>query len=298
MKRKFVLSLFLIVTVMMMGYSSAPVAADLQEVMDRGKLIVGSDTTYPPFEFINETSKLPTGFDVDIAKEIASRMGVDVEIKTVKWESIIPSLQNKEYDVIISAMTITSERSEQISFSKPYYNSSQAILVAAGNPKNIQGESDLTRDDIIVGVQGGTTSDIYITEKQKEENIVRLDDFNLLYQKLDLGEIDVILGDFPVVAYAARTGQVQGEVVATFGSVEQFGIGVRKDDTNLLNKINEVLDAMFADGKYDEIFDNWFATGSSTDTSEAPLPFSAPAVFTGFGFLAVAVILRRRKILA
>ncbi len=281
---------------MMMSYNSNPVAADLQDVLDQGKLVVGSDTTYPPFEFINETSKLPVGFDVDIATEIASRMGVDVEIKTVKWESIIPSLQNGEYDVIISAMTITEERSQQISFSKPYYNSSQAILVAAGNPKNIHDESDLTRDDVIVGVQRGTTSDDYITGKQKEDNIVRLQDFNVLYQKLDLGEIDVILGDFPVVAYAARTGEVQGEVVATFGSVEQFGIGVRKEDTNLLNKINEILDAMLSDGKYDEIFNNWFATGGSTDTNDNTTPFSMPAVFTGFGFLAVAVILRRKKV--
>ena len=292
------LTIILIVAMLAMSFNSHPVSGDqLDDIIAAGKIVIGADTTYPPFEFLND-SQVAVGFDVDLAKEIASRLNVTAEIKTVNWDTIIPQLKNGEFDIILSAMTITEDRAKEIDFTRPYYNSSQAIMVAAGNPKNIQGESDLTRNDIVVGVQRGTTSDFYITNKTSEDNILRLDDFTLLYEKLELGEIDVILGDFPVVAYAVKTGQVNGEVVTTFGSVEQFGIGVKKGETRLLDKLNEILNAMLDDGTYDEIFGRWFSTGASGESSQAETqknPFDQSSFVLGLVFLSIAAIVRRRR---
>ncbi len=291
--------LFPIALAFLLAFSlgSSPVLGDqLDDIMAAGKLVVGSDTTYPPFEFINETTNQAVGFDVDIAKEIGKRMGVSVEIKTVVWDTIIPSLKNGEFDVIISAMTITEERSQEIDFSRPYYNSSQAILVQEGNPKNIKGPEDLNQTGLKIGVQTGTTSDIFISNFTNPE-IVRLQNFDDLYLKLNLGEIDVILGDLPVVAYAAATGAVKGEVAATFGSVEQFGIGIRKGETRLLDKINEILNAMLSDGTYDTIYDLWFSTETGTSTPTTRSPYSTEAVFFGFGIMAIFVSIRRKRLI-
>ena len=270
----------------------------LADIKAAGKLVVGSDTTYPPFEFIDDNGN-PVGFDVDFANELAKRIGVTAEIKTVVWDTIIPQLKAGEFDVIISAMTITEERSQEIDFSIPYYNSSQAILVYKGNPKGIKDENDLDQEGLKIGVQTGTTSDIWVTEHISKADIVRLSAFDELFQKLNLQEIDVILGDLPVVAYAAKTGQANGEVVATFGTPEQFGVGVRKGETNLLNAINDAIKGMLADGTYNQIFETWFGSIGASETAAEEggfLPFDTTAVVAGFVFVAIAIpVLRKRK---
>ena len=280
-------------------FATAGVNADqLADIKAAGKIVVGSDTTYPPFEFRDASGNI-IGFDVDFANELASRLGVTAEIKSVVWDTIIPQLKNGEFDIIISAMTITEERSQEIDFSIPYYNSTQAILVYKGNPWNIQNENDLDQEGLKVGVQIGTTSDIWATQNLKKATIVRLDTFDALFPKMNLKELDVILGDLPVVAYAAKQGTVNGEVVASFGTPEQFGVGVRKGETNLLNAINNAIKGMLDDGTYDKIFADWFGTigeGGEGTGENGFLSFDLPTVAIGFVFVAIAIpVLRRRN---
>jgi polar amino acid transport system substrate-binding protein len=270
-------------------------ADQLADIKSAGKIVVGSDTTYAPFESIDETSNKAVGFDVDLAMELGERMGVTVEIKTVVWDTIIPSLQNEEFDVIISAMTITSERALQIDFSIPYYNSSQGILVADGNPKGIEDETDLESTDIKIGVQLGTTSDIYVTENENiaESQITRLANFDELYLKLENGEIDVILGDAPVIGYAAAVGQSTGEVVGTFGDVEPFGIGIRKGETALKDAINGYLEDMFDDGTYNDLVEEWFNYRPLPDNTD-DAPFSSTSIIVGFMAIFIALNIKRK----
>jgi polar amino acid transport system substrate-binding protein len=285
-KFTFVLASFML---FMMLYAPTASGDQLADIKAARKLVVGSDTTYPPFEYI-DSNDAAVGFDVDFAEQVGVELGVDVEIKTVVWDTIIPSLQTGEFDVIISAMTITTERAAEIDFSKPYYNSTQGILVATGNPKEIVDENDLNVAGLKIGVQTGTTSDIWVTENAPLATITRLAGFDELYPKMDLGELDVILGDTPVIGYASTQGDVAGEVVAEFGAPEQFGVGVKKGETALLNAINDAIDAMLADGRYGDIKQTWFGIGGASD--EAPV--DNLFVFLGI-FVATVTVIRKRR---
>lgn len=273
---------------------------DLHTIEERGTLIVGSDTAYAPFEYLEDGE--PTGFDYDFALELGVELDVSIDFTSQVWDSIIPTLQNGEFDVIISAMTITDDRDEQIDFSKPYYNSSQGILVTEGNPLGIENVEDLNSSDITIGVQTGTTSDIYATENLQQANIERLESFDQLYPKLDLGEIDVILGDAPVIGYAASTGAVGGELVGTFGSAEQFGVGIRSGETELQTALNDAIDAIIADCRYNLLTQKWFgydAVAACDSTAELFTPASnteeSPInpLFALFGLLAIATVSKR-----
>ena len=291
----------------------ASVAGDeLADIQEKGQIVFGADTTYPPFEFISEKTDKPIGFSVDLGIKIAEQLNVSAAFKTSTWDGIIPNLRAQEFDAILSSMTITVERSIQVSFSTPYFNSSQAILVADGNPKGINGPADLLKSGVVVGVQLGTTSDAYITNTTKPDSeIVRTEGFDELYQKLDIGDVDVILGDAPVVGYAATTGSVSGEVVGTFGDVEPFGIAVRVGEGTTLTAINNAIAKLFKDGTYDNIAECWFGyrplhttAPASNDcnfgevkyiTDKSSAPVDTFAFLGGMTLIATLALIKKRR---
>jgi ABC-type amino acid transport substrate-binding protein len=222
--------------------------------LEEGKLLMGSDTTYPPFESIGDDGK-PEGFDVDIAMELADRLGLELEVVTTAWEGIIPGLKTDKYDIIMSAMTITDERLAEINFSDPYIDSNQSIAVKKGTT-DITSADDLAGK--VVGVQVDTTGQFTAEEIAGIAEIRKYDTILLAFQELELGRIDAIMNDFPVNAYLSKI-RGQTEVVATVVTDEQYGIGVKKGNNELLDAVNMALADMMADGTYDEIFTKWFS---------------------------------------
>lgn len=221
--------------------------------IQEGKLLMGSDTTYPPFESIDDKGEA-VGFDVDIAKEIAERLGLELEVVSVKWEGIIPGLKTGDYDMVMSAMTITEERKMEIDFSDPYIDSDQSIAVRKGDT-SIKSEADLAGK--VVGVQVDTTGQFTAEEIPGIKEIRKYDTILMAFEDLELGRIDAIVNDFPVNAYISKT-RGKTEVVATIKTDEKYGIGVKKGNTQLLEAINKVLAEMKKDGTYDAIYEKWF----------------------------------------
>ncbi len=132
---------------------ATPTVAPPTDLITPGTLTVGSDTTYPPQEYIDTTTNKATGFDIDLITAIAQRMGLKADIVTDKFDTIIDDLSNKRFDVVISAITINPDREKKVAF-VPYFNAGESLLVQNGNPKNIKGLSDLCGQS--VGVQTGT----------------------------------------------------------------------------------------------------------------------------------------------
>jgi ABC-type amino acid transport substrate-binding protein len=221
--------------------------------IEQGKLLMGSDTTYPPFESIGDDGK-PEGFDVDIAMEIADRLGLELEVVTTAWEGIIPGLKTDKYDILMSAMTITPERLMEIDFSDPYIDSNQSIAVKKGTT-DITSEADLAGK--VVGVQVDTTGQFTAEEIPGIKEIRKYDTILLAFQELELGRIDAIMNDYPVNAYLSKI-RGETEVVATITTDEQYGIGIRKGNDQLKEAIDLTLAEMVADGTYDKIFEKWF----------------------------------------
>ncbi|NLG85541.1 MAG: basic amino acid ABC transporter substrate-binding protein [Firmicutes bacterium] len=215
-------------------------------------LKVGSDCTYPPMEF-QEGDEIK-GFDIDLIKAIAEEMGREVEIVNVGWDGIIPGLINGNYDVLISAMTITEERQAQINFSDPYFTAGQLILVRADDDR-IKSDKDLVGKK--VGVQTGTTGDITVSAMEGV-TVVRFNTNPDAVQELRNGGVDAVVADSTTLMWEATKDEKLKLVSRTPFSEEYYGIGVKKGNDKLLNEINRALATIKKNGKYDEIMEKWF----------------------------------------
>lgn len=222
-----------------------------------GTLMMGSDTTYPPFEIMEGDKAV--GFDVDIATDIAKRLNVKLDVIPTAWDGIIPGLKSDKYDIIMSAMTITPDRSKEISFSDPYIDSDQSICVKLGSP--IKTEADLK--DKVIGVQIDTTGQMTAEKMTGLKEIRKFDTILLAFEDLEMGRIDAIINDYPVNAYLSKK-RGKTEVAKKIITKEKYGIGVKKGNSQLRLAINDALKQIKEDGTYDTIYKKWFGTSKTT----------------------------------
>jgi len=239
------------------GSPTASLAAGVPELAD-GTLQVGSDIAYAPIEFYEEGTQNPVGLDIDIAKALAKELGVKVEFMNTGFDGLIGALQAKRFDIIMSSMTVTEKRQQEIDFI-PYFTAGTGILVQAGNPKNIQSLADLCGKN--VAVQLGTIQ-VDQLDAQNEQcaqkiSITTFDQNPLAVEQLRLGRADAVTADYPVAANDARLSQGALEVVGTQFEAAPYGIGLRKDSTALNAALTKALQAIMDNGEYDKILADW-----------------------------------------
>jgi polar amino acid transport system substrate-binding protein len=218
---------------------------------EEGTLVVGSDINFEPFEFVEDGEN--KGFDIELMNEIASRLGLEVEYVNTSFDTIFTQLAAGDFDAIISAITITEEREQTIAFSDPYFAANQAIAAPADS--DIAGPEDLAGLD--VGVQAGTTGLDYATENFTEATIQEFPTSDAAFTALGAGQIDAVFIDLPVVAAQAEADDAV-VLAAEVDTDERYGIGVQQDNTALVEAINTQLEAIIADGTYEELYGNWF----------------------------------------
>jgi len=223
------------------------------QIKQRGKLLVGTEPTFPPFEFVDESNQI-VGFDLDIANELAKRLGVKVEVVSLPFDSLIPALQQGKIDMVIAGMTITEDRAKVVDFSKPYFEANQAIVVRKDGSFRPQSLEELIGKKI--AVQLGTTGDL-ITTDVKGIEIVRFQRFTDAFLELQNGRVDaVVLDEAPAKAYVKKFPKFIISKVVDTG--ETYGVAVRKGNKELLNFVNQTLDIMRSSGTYNKIIDKWF----------------------------------------
>ncbi len=249
MKRVAVLVL-LIAMVMVVTLSFAQ---SLTQIKKRGKLIVGTEPTFPPFEFVDEKNQV-VGFDIDIANELAKRLGVKLEVVNLPFDSLIPALLQGKIDLIIAGMTITEERAKVVDFSKPYFEANQAIVVRKDGkfePKKLE---ELVGKK--VAVQLGTTGDLVVSEIDGIQ-VVRFQKFTDAFLELQNGRVDaVVLDEAPAKAYVKKFPKFLISAVIDTG--ETYGIAVKKGNKELLNFVNQTLDILKGSGTYNKLIQKWF----------------------------------------
>jgi polar amino acid transport system substrate-binding protein len=236
------------------GEATVAVAPELED----GTLQVGADIAYAPMEYFEEGTQNAMGLDVDLADAIGEQLDVQVEFVNTGWDGIIGALQAKRFDVIMSSMTITDERQQQIDF-VPYFTAGTGILVQAGNPQNIQTLADLCGKTVAAQVGTIQVDQLQAQNEQCDNdiNIVTFDLNPLAVEQLKLGRADAVLADFPVAGNDARLSNGELEVVSQQFESAPYGIGLRKDSTELKAAIEGALQAVMDSGKYDEILTNW-----------------------------------------
>lgn len=222
----------------------------LEEIQEKGSMVVAMGGTYPPFNFMNNENELD-GFDVDIAKEIAKRLGIEAEPIATEWGSIIPGLLGNKFDIILGSMAITDERKEKVNF-VPYYTSGAAIVVPIDS--TIEGQTDLK--DTKVGVGLGTTYEAKARELGAEVTTYS-SSVNALTD-MTIGRIDAVVSDQLLAAHAIQKGEYDFKIVGDRLFDEYMGIAVRPDASDFQDEIQRVVDEMMEDGTYTEISEKWF----------------------------------------
>jgi polar amino acid transport system substrate-binding protein len=222
---------------------------------ERVKLIIASDATWPPMEFVDENKNI-VGFAPEMMKAIADAAGFDVEIRNTAWDGIFAGLAAGNYDAICSSVTITEERKQTMDFSEPYVNAGQVLVVA----KTLNGVSTLK--DMVgkkVGAQIGTTGAIEI-QKVSGVELATYDEVGLAFEDLANGRIAGVVADNPIAAdFALQNPKFKDKlkIVGAPFTDEWLGIAVRKGDTKTLALINDGLAKIKANGKLEEIAKKW-----------------------------------------
>lgn len=233
-------------------------------------LQVATEPTFPPFEMQDQATGELSGFDIDLITAIGEAAELNIEIVSLPFDGIIPALQSKTMDAAISGMTITAERAQTVSFSRPYFKAGLAIAVQDDNT-TIENFSDLEGKRI--AVQIGTTG-AQEASTIEGANVTAFDSASLALQELLNGNVDAVVNDGPVTLYAIKEAGLQGvKVVGELVTEEYYGIAMPKDSP-YLNDINNALELLIQDGRYRAIYQTWFA-------GEPPeLPLVPPALET------------------
>ena len=216
------------------------------------KIIVGSDATYPPFEYRDEAGRY-AGFDLDMMAAIAEAAELEIDFRDMPFDGLIPALCSGQIDAVVSAMSITEARTAMMDFTDPYF---QAGLVIAVRPDNssINSLQDLKGKSI--GVLSGTSAEEH-AKKVSDANVKSFGSWEQAFLGLEEGTVDAVISDYPIATNFIKQGydlRLAGEKFA----VEDYGIAVSKDNPELLQKLNSGLQTIKANGQYDMIYEKWF----------------------------------------
>lgn len=255
---KLLLIAMLILGLMLVGTACGNEATSDNDESAKEKLIVGSQTTYPPFEFVENGEYV--GFDMDLIRALGEVMGYEIEIKSLGFDALIPAVNGGQIDLAISAKSITEERKKAVDFTQAYFNAGLIIAVQV-NDDSISGLEDLSGKVLAaeVGTIGADTS-LAIKEENPATTVKIFDTVGEAFMELKQGRADAVINDHPVTDYYVKTtgdGKIKmvGEI---FSADDQYGIIVKKGNQELLDKLNDAIDQVKADGTYDEIYQKWF----------------------------------------
>ncbi len=247
----------------------APVAAPAKVY------VVGTDAAYAPFESQNEKAEI-VGFDIDVVKAIAAKASMEVKFVNTPWEGIFNALNQGDRDLLVSAVTITEERKQTMDFSAPYFDAAQ--LIAVKTDSKVTKFDDLKK--LKVGVQTGTTGDEAVSKLQGKTNpnIKRFESTPLALKELEAGGVDAVVADNGVVIHYVKNnaGSKFKTVADASFTPEQYGLPVKKGNTELLAKLNKGLADIKADGTYDKIYAQYFGAAPAASTA-ATAPAATPA---------------------
>ena len=226
----------------------------------QNKIIIGVDDDFPPICFHNEKNER-VGFDVDLAREAASRMDVDIEFKPILWKDKREKITSGEIDMIWNGLDITEERKEYLIFTKPYMDDRQILLVKKGSDLTINTESEL--EGKIVGTQAGSTSDCYLSQdenlKSSFKDYKTYDKFTGSLDALKNGEIEVLVCDEIVARYEKNKNPDELELIdVKIGTILEMSVGISKDNVKLRDELQTVFDEMVKDGTAKKISIEWF----------------------------------------
>ena len=235
-----------------MGLASASCSSKKSITVEKGKLSMATNAYFPPYEYY-EGNKI-IGIDAEIAEAVAKKLGLELVIWDVEFDSIIAGVSSNKYDIGMAGMTVTEDRKKAVNFSKTYATGIQSIIVKEG--------SEITDIDVLsagtykVGVQQGTTGDIYMTDDLGEDRVVRYSKCNDAVLALSTDKVDaVVIDNEPAKSFVAANDGLK--ILETPYAVEDYAMCLNKNNTELLEKIDKALEELTADGTIKAIIEKY-----------------------------------------
>ena len=226
----------------------------LQEIKDSGKLVVGTCADYPPYEWhlVQDGEDQIIGFDIDIAQAIADELGVELEVKDMDFDGLIPALSTGKIDMIIAGMNPTEERKQSVDFTDIYYTQKDALVIKSEDAENIQSENDLKKASL--ATQKATIQETYLLENFPDAALQSVPKWNTAILSLVTGKVDAVL----MVETVAKqyVEQNEGLEIAGFdvaSTPNESAIAVAKDNKDFLDGVNDILDEMKESGQIEEL---------------------------------------------
>ena len=235
---------------------SAPAAQSAAAPAMPTKIVIGLDDNFPPMGFRNEKNEL-VGFDISMAQEATRRMGIEAEFKPIDWSAKEAELNGKRVDMLWNGLTITEERKKNIAFTSPYMENHQIIVV----PKSSTIKTKAELAGKIIGIQDGSSA---VDAVQKDpvaasfKELKKFGDNVTALMDLTTGRLDAVVLDEVVGRYYSAKKPGEYVVLDDHFGTEEYGVGTRKDDTELLAKLQKAMDDMKADGSAATISTKWF----------------------------------------
>lgn len=257
MKKKLAGLLVVVMALAMLAGCKSTSTDALKYIQDKGTIVMGLDDSFPPMGFRDEAGNI-VGFDVDVAREMASRMNVELVLQPIDWKAKEMELQDKKVDVLWNAFTITEERKEKVLFSNPYMDNFQVVVVK--QESDIQKLTDLSGKK--VAVQDGSSAQEALQKDEAVYNSIgqQLDFKENVSALLDLenGQVDAVAVDSVVADYYLNQRPGTFRILEETLAPEEYGVGFRKEDTKFRDACQKVLDEMKADGTLAQISNQWF----------------------------------------
>lgn len=247
-----------------------PAGSTMAELSEAGAITIGTKYDQPGFGLLNPQSGDPEGFDVEIAKLVASELGIAED--GITWTETVsanrePFIQNGQVDIVVATYTINDARKQVIDFAGPYYVAGQDIMVAEGNPEGIEGPDDLA-GKTVCSVEGSTPAQ-NIRDNYPEAQLTTYDVYSKCADDLRNGNVQAVTTDNVILTGLVAGSDGAFELVGNPFTEEPYGIGLELGDTDFRNFINDVLEEAFEDGRW---ADAWDRTAGRITGEEAPEP--------------------------
>jgi len=255
MKRLSSVLMLVMALALSLSFGTALKADTLEDIKAKGVLVAGVKDAVVPFGFVDEKTKELVGFDVDICKEIATKLGVEIELKPVTSATRIPKLSQGMVDLAACTMTHKLSRDDVIDFSITYFMDGQKLLVKKGS--GIKSYHDLAGKK--VGSAKGSTSEKNIKEVQPDCTVLSFEGYPQAFLALKQGKVSAVTTDSVILVglKGSDDNPDNWEIVGDFFAKEPYGIGVRENDSNFRDFVNRCLIEMWNDGTYKKIYDKW-----------------------------------------
>jgi len=245
-------------------FSFAAVAAagpTINGILKRKELVVGTSATYPPLTFKTKDGRIQ-GLEVDLARVIAKAMNVKLRVEVIPFDELIPALEKKRIDMILSCMTMTQERNLRIAYVGPYFFSGQSLLMTKDVADGIDGPEDVDNPDFSIALPRETTTEKLARDRFPKATFVTVKSTDEAVVLLKAKSVKALMADYPYAVVMAIRYRDQGFVSKPPFNREHIGVGIRQDDLLLMNWLDNFIYMIKNDGSLDRLMQHWLKDAS------------------------------------